>query len=145
LLSLVFPVFNVTAMLALLMCGGCAGYVALRLGARVPISWVWALVVGIVGAQLVAWVMRMLARAEAGVVTYEERTGTIARVIAHIGPGRVGEITFARPDGSRQALPARADEPEAVIAPGADVVVMRVERGTAYVRVQSDLFQPEPR
>jgi hypothetical protein len=86
------------------------------------------------GAWLMVTTMRLLARAEAGRVVVCDPRGTLARVISPIAKDRMGEIVFTREDGVRQALPARLDEPGEQIERNAEVVVTRVERGTAYVQ-----------
>jgi hypothetical protein len=78
--------------------------------------------------------MRLLARAEAGRVLATDARGTLARVIAPIAANRMGEIVFTRDDGVRQALPAKLDEEGEQIERNCEVVVTRVERGTAYVQ-----------
>src|SRR5229473_2090241 len=85
------------------------------------------------GDYLMVGVMRLLWRAEAGVVRPTDPSGTIARVIAPISAARMGEIVFSREDGARQALAAKLDQEDSDIERDAEVVVMRVERGTAYV------------
>lgn len=135
----VVPVLNLFSLLAFLLCGGAAGYVALRLGAGPLSSKAWALGAGCVGAWGMAGVIRLLERAEAGVVRPVDPAGTVACVSAAIRPGVVGEILFRR-DGKREALPARADDPAQRIELDDEVVVMRIEEGVAYVRRSRELL-----
>jgi hypothetical protein len=132
--SFVAPFANVASLLALLMCAGGFGYLALRIGLGRGLSLVAAAGGGFAGAWVVAVSIRALTRAEAGRVLASDPRGTVARVIAPIGQERVGEIVFSRDDGARQALPAKLDEQGPTIERDAQVVVMRVERGTAYVQ-----------
>jgi hypothetical protein len=127
------PFFNFSSLLALLMVGGGSGYVTLKIGLGRLASLAIAVGGGVGGAYLMVGVMRLLWRAEAGVVRPTDPVGTIARVIAPISAARMGEIVFSREDGARQALPAKLDREGSDIERDADVVVMRVERGTAYV------------
>jgi len=127
------PFFNFSSLLALLMVGGGSGYVTLKIGLGRLASLVAAVGGGVGGAYLMVGVMRLLWRAEAGVVRPTDPSGTIARVIAPISAARMGEIVFSREDGSRQALPAKLDQEGSDIERDAEVVVMRIERGTAYV------------
>ena len=126
------PLLNLSSLLALLMCGGAAGLIGLRLGGRV-VSVLSAAAGGFAGSYAMVWVMRLFWRAEAGVVRPTDLAGTLARVIAPISRVHMGEIVFTRHDGSRQALPARSDGEEE-LGKDVQVVVVRVERGTAYVR-----------
>jgi hypothetical protein len=127
------PFFNFSSLLALLMAGGGSGYVTLKMGLGRLASVATAVGGGVGGAYLMVGVMRLLWRAEAGVVRPTDPSGTIARVIAPISAARMGEIVFSRADGARQALPAKLDREGSDIERDAEVVVMRVERGTAYV------------
>ena len=128
------PFLNLSSLVALLMCGGGAGYVALRLGAPRALSLLVAAAGGVAGAWVMAAAIRLLSRAEYGRVFANDPRGTVARVIAPIGADRMGEIVFRREDGVRQALPAKLDHDEEQIERDAEVVVTRVERGTAYVQ-----------
>jgi hypothetical protein len=127
------PFFNFSSLLALLMVGGGSGYVTVKIGLGHLTSLAAAVGGGVGGAYLMVGVMRLLWRAEAGVVRPTDPSGTIARVIAPISAARMGEIVFSRADGARQALPAKLDGEGSDIERDAEVVVMRVERGTAYV------------
>jgi hypothetical protein len=142
LLGLLLPVTNLLSLLALCTAGGAAGWSALRLGTSPGGSIAWALGLGLLGAQSIAQFTRMLVRAEAGVVRPLDERGLVARVSATIAPDRVGEIILVR-DGKRQALPARGEDAAVAIERGGEAVVMRVERGVAYVRAASDLFAKE--
>lgn len=137
----VAPMFNVTSLLALLMVGGAAGFLSLRSGLARILAVAMAAAFGVGGARLMVAVMRLLARMESGVVLPGDPLGTVGRVIAPIAAGRMGEIVFSK-DGARQALPARADEEGLAIGPDTEVVVMRVEKGVAYVRPITELLAP---
>jgi hypothetical protein len=63
--------------------------------------------------------------------------GTVARVVSSIREGGVGEIVYSK-RGTRFTAGARSDDGEA-IAKGAEVVIMRYERGLAYVMDVADL------
>ncbi|MGA7732747.1 MAG: hypothetical protein WCD37_15935 [Chloroflexia bacterium] len=58
--------------------------------------------------------------------------GTSARVVSAIREGGVGEIVYSK-DGARFTAGARSDDNSA-IAKGAEVVIIRYERGLAYVQ-----------
>ena len=141
LLGALVGLLNVTAWLAALMAGGAAGYVTLRLGRSHTVVILVALAFAVLGAFCVSLAIRLLSRAEAGVVTGVDPTGTTARVIAAIAPGAIGEIVFTQ-SGTRRAMPARLDDGTARIERDGEVVIMRVERGVAYVRSASALYDP---
>lgn len=66
-----------------------------------------------------------------------EMTGVVGRVSDSIRPDGVGEILFSQ-IGARRAAAARSEDGTA-IERGTEVVVMRYERGIAYVRRWSEL------
>ncbi|HWE24216.1 MAG TPA: hypothetical protein VG496_09780 [Myxococcales bacterium] len=132
--SWIAPFLNVASLVALVMCGGAAGYMALQVGLRGPISLIPATAGGFAGAWVMATTIRLLSRAEAGRLLTGDPRGTVARVIAPIAVDRMGEIVFCRDDGGRQAMAARLDHDGQQIERDAQVVVTRVERGTAYVQ-----------
>src|SRR5947199_343588 len=74
-----------------------------------------------------------------GVVGAVDLVGTVARVVATVGERRTGEIVFSH-GGKRHALPARVEAAGVSIDRGAEVVIMRVERGIAWVERASDVF-----
>jgi hypothetical protein len=131
--STIAPFVNLSSLVAFLMCAGGAGYLALRVGVGGPLSVVVAAAGGLAGAWLMATTIRLLSRAESGRVFANDPRGTVARVIAPITVDHMGEIVFSREDGARQALPAKLEGGGQQIERNAEVVVTRVERGTAYV------------
>ncbi len=131
--TLVTPLLNFSAIFALLMCGGAAGFVMQRSLGAWPVSLGAAVATGYGGGWIMVALIRLFNRMEAGVVQGADLRGQLARVIAPVGPKRMGEIVFSRPDGTRQALPAKADGDEE-LERDAEVVVLRVQQGTAYVK-----------
>ena len=71
-----------------------------------------------------------------------EMTGVLARVSSPIREGGTGEIAYSQ-GGARRAAAARSDA-GAAIARDIEVVVLRYERGVAYVRPWSELEGPPP-
>ncbi len=69
-----------------------------------------------------------------------EMTGVLARVSSPIREGGTGEIAYSQ-GGARRAAAARSDAGPA-IARDVEVVVLRYERGIAYVRPWSELEGP---
>jgi membrane protein implicated in regulation of membrane protease activity len=70
-----------------------------------------------------------------------EMIGVVARVTNQIREaGGIGEILYSQ-TGARKAAPARSEDGSA-IERGTEVVVLRYERGIAYVRKWDDLNAP---
>lgn len=100
---------------------------------------------GLVGAGIVFWFLaRVLIRHERVLTTEDtEITGVLARVSSPIRQGGTGEIIYSQ-GGARRAAAARSDA-GASIERDAEVVVLRYERGVAYVRTFAELEgQPQP-
>jgi hypothetical protein len=71
-----------------------------------------------------------------------EITGVLARVSSPIREGGTGEIAYSQ-GGAHRAAAARSDA-GVPIARDVEVVVLRYERGIAYVRAWSELEGPPP-
>ena len=122
---------NMTAITAFLTWFGGAGLVVAQtthLGA-LPDSAI-ALVAGVAGGSIINRLIRALARSERPL---EPSTivGKVAKVTSSIRAGGTGEIVYSL-HGTRHAEAARA-ESDAGIDKGTRVVVVRHERGIAYV------------
>ncbi len=65
--------------------------------------------------------------------------GTAARVVSSIRAGGVGEIVYTK-GGSRFTAGACSSDAERAIAKGAEVVIIRYERGLAYVKPVQDIL-----
>jgi membrane protein implicated in regulation of membrane protease activity len=89
---------------------------------------------GLAGSSLVLWFLAKVLMPREKTLSAEdtEMTGVIGRLSAGIPKHGVGEILYSQ-NGSRRSAAVRADGGEA-IARGEEVVVMRYERGVAYVR-----------
>ena len=104
-----------------------------------------ALLSGLAGAGIVFWFLARVLLPRERVLTDEdtEMTGVLARVSSPIRAGGMGEIAYTQ-GGARRAAPARS-EAGATIERDAEVVVLRYERGIAYVRTLAELEgQPHP-
>ena len=66
-----------------------------------------------------------------------EITGVVGRVTGSLLPDRTGEIIYTQL-GARKSSPARSED-GSVIERGSEVVVLRYERGIAYVREWHDM------
>ena len=104
-----------------------------------------AVVSGVMGASIIFWflVKVLMPRERALSAEDTEMTGLLARVSSPIREGGIGEIAYTQ-CGARRAAAARSDA-GAAIERDAEVVVLRYERGVAYVRTMSDLEErPQP-
>ncbi len=103
-----------------------------------------AIISGLAGAAIIFWFLaRVLLPRERALTTEDtEMTGVLARVSSPIREGGTGEIAYSQ-GGARRAAAARSDA-GAAIARDVEVVVLRYERGIAYVRPWSELEGPPP-
>lgn len=103
-----------------------------------------AVISGIAGAAIIFWFLARVLLPNERVLTAEdtEITGVLARVSSPIREGGTGEIAYSQ-GGARRAAAARSDA-GAPIARDVEVVVLRYERGIAYVRPWSELEGPPP-
>ena len=137
--------FNGFTLPAFLCWFGGAGYLLCRFS---PLwgAGVFALAVlsGGVGAGVIFWFLVRVLLPNERVMTAEETemTGVLARVSSPIHEGGTGEIAYSQ-GGARRAAAARSDA-GAAIARDIEVVVLRYERGVAYVRPWSELEAPPP-
>jgi hypothetical protein len=137
--------FNGFTLPAFLCWFGGAGYLLCRFssfwGAGV---FALAVVSGLVGAGVIFWFLARVLLPNERVMTAEETemTGVLARVSSPIREGGTGEIAYSQ-GGARRAAAARSDA-GAAIARDIEVVVLRYERGIAYVRPWSELEGPPP-
>jgi hypothetical protein len=99
---------------------------------------------GLVGASIVfTFLTRVLLPHERELTAEDtDMTGVLARVSSAIREGGTGEIAYSQ-GGSRRAAAARSDA-GLPIARDVEVVVLRYERGIAYVRAWSELDGPPP-
>jgi hypothetical protein len=97
---------------------------------------------GLAGAAIIFWFLARVLLPSERVLTADETemTGVLARVSSTIREGGTGEIAYSQ-GGARRAAAARSDAGVA-IARDVEVVVLRYERGVAYVRPWSELEGP---
>jgi membrane protein implicated in regulation of membrane protease activity len=101
-----------------------------------------AVLVGLAGAVLLALFLRWLQSHEQPLESTDtDVVGMLGKVSSTIRPTGVGEVIYLR-DGSRRAIPARAEDGRQ-ISRDEEVVVTRYEQGIAYVRTWAALTQPE--
>ena len=104
-----------------------------------PLVLLIAVVSGFAGAGLIFWFLASVLLPRERVLTAEETetVGVVGRVTDALRPGQTGEILYSQL-GVRRSAPARA-EGAGSIERGSEVVVLRYERGIAYVRPWQDL------
>lgn len=134
--------FNLTTAMAFLTWFGGAGYILrTSLGLWALVALVGAVLAGTIGAGLVFLFLSRILYASQRILDPRDfhLPGTLARVTIPIRPGGTGEIVYTK-DGTRQVAGARASN-EQTIERGTEVVIMRYERGLAYVERWTDLMQ----
>lgn len=127
--------WNLTGITAFVAWFGGVGYLALsgwQLAAWLSV--VLAALGGVLGWGVIYWFYaRVLSRGEGAMNPDDYRLdGTVARVTAPLAGDRIGEIQFSR-GGARRSEGARSADGSA-LPPGTEVVVVRYERGIAYVQ-----------
>lgn len=125
---------NVSTVMAFLTWFGGAGYI-LRVYAGVwgLLSLVAAALVGLAGGAMIFYfLVRVLLPGQRFLDPEDYRlVGTVARVTVPVGADRVGEIAYSK-GGSRRSDGARSVDGSA-IERGTEVVIVRYEKGIAYV------------
>jgi membrane-bound ClpP family serine protease len=130
----VSPVNGFTLTAFLCWFGG-SGYLLERYGGLVtPVILAFATLSGLAGGMMIFWFLaKVLAPHDKSLTSEEtEMTGVIGRVSGTIRGEGTGEILYSQ-NGARRSSPARSDNGQP-IARDMEVVVMRYERGIAYVR-----------
>ena len=132
---------NVSTVLAFLAWFGGVGYLARHgLGWYAVVSVVVGIVGGLVGAAMIFWFLARVVRPMEGEMRADDYRlpGTIAQVTSSIRAGGTGEIVYQQ-GGVRQVAAARSVD-DSAIPRGVDVVVLRIERGIAYVETWDALM-----
>ena len=136
--------FNIPTIMAFLTWFGGAGYLFTRtLGLGALLSVPLALISGLVGGAIMfALLARLLWPMMSKPMSKGDYhlPGTPARVVSSIREGGVGEIVYTKA-GSRFTAGARSMS-ERPIAKGEEVVIIKYERGLAYVQAVDDLLSP---
>lgn len=135
----IFPLNGLTLMAFLSWFGG-AGFLLHNFNVFVaPIVFLLAIVSGAGGSALIWFALVKMLLPQERVLTPADTdmAGVVARVSGSIRPGGTGEILFSQ-TGARRSSAARSEDGSA-IEHGAEVVVMRYERGIAYVRRWDEL------
>jgi membrane protein implicated in regulation of membrane protease activity len=99
-----------------------------------------AILLGLAGACLIAAFVRFLHARERPLDPQDYfLVGVVGSVSSSLSAGKTGEMIYLR-DGARRALCARSED-GAAIERGEEVVVIRYEKGIAYVRTWEALTQ----
>lgn len=138
--------FNVSTVLAFLTWFGGAGYL---LATQTPLAAVAVLALaalgGLAGATLVFLVLaRFLLAGQTAPLRDEDYRiqGTLARVSLPLEHGRIGEVVYTK-NGTTRSEGARSAD-GAALPRGAEVVILRYERGIAYVEALDKLLADRP-
>jgi hypothetical protein len=104
-----------------------------------PVILIVSTVSGFAGAGLIFWFLGSVLLPHERALTAEETAiaGVVGRVTGPLQGGSTGEIVYSQL-GARRSAPARSEDGEA-IERGAEVIVLRYERGIAYVRPWHDM------
>lgn len=132
-------IFNIASILAFVTWFGGIAYL-LRNGASFPgvVAVLIGLIAGFAASVVVMRLLRFMKRQETYLDASRERlTGSLGRVTLPIRAGGTGEIVYEL-NGVRQVSAARVDG-GVPIPRGAEVIVVRRERGIAYVEPASRL------
>ncbi|HEX4311834.1 MAG TPA: NfeD family protein [Acidobacteriaceae bacterium] len=137
--SSVSPVNGFTMAAFLCWFGGC-GYLLERSGGFGMFAILaLATLTGVAGGAILFWfLVKVLLPHEHELTAAEtDIVGVLGLVTGPVREGGVGEIQFSQ-NGTRRFVPARS-EAGVALARGTEVVVMRYEQGTAYVRRWDEL------
>lgn len=136
--------FNGFTMAAFLCWFGGAGYLLGRytplLGVLVALA---SIAAGLTGASLLYGLLFKLLLPHESVLSADDTRmeGTLARVSDEVrARDGIGEILFTQ-TGARRSAPARSEDGH-LLARGTEVVVLRYERGIAYVRPLQEVDSP---
>jgi hypothetical protein len=135
-----FSPFNGFTLMAFLCWFGGAGYLLTRYHLfSMGLALTFAVVTGVAGAALIfLFLARVLLPCERVLLPEDtEMRGTIARVSSSLRVNGTGEILFSL-NGTRRCAAARAETGEA-IPRDAQVLILRYDRGIAWVRPFSEL------
>lgn len=127
--------FNVASLMMFLTWFGAAGYIMLHYrSATGTIALTVAVAAGFLGGALMyLFFARVLIANEHPLVNADfEMTGVLGRISMPIRPSGTGELIYSQ-EGTRRSCGARSDDGKPIDR-GTEVIVMRYEKGIAYVR-----------
>ncbi|HUJ16216.1 MAG TPA: hypothetical protein VL284_20670 [Thermoanaerobaculia bacterium] len=127
--------FNATSIVIFVTWFGAAGYLFTHYRSNaVGFALLVATLVGLIGGALMyAYLARVLSMQESPLVDADfDMTGTLGHISMPIRDGGTGELIYSQ-EGTRRSCGARSEDGRAIDR-GAEVVVMRYDKGIAYVR-----------
>jgi hypothetical protein len=129
--------FTLTAFLCWF--GGVGYLLRTHSGLLAPLVLLLSSLSGIAGGALIFWFIASVLLPRERALTAEETkiTGVVGRLTGPLTPGTTGEIIYTQL-GARRSAPARLEDGNNLDR-GSEVVVLRYERGIAYVRAWQDL------
>jgi hypothetical protein len=135
----VSPINGFTLTAFLCWFGGVGYLLRTHSGLFAPLVLLLSSLSGITGGLLIFWFIASVLVLRERVLTAEETqiTGVVGRLTSPLEPGGTGEIIYTQL-GARRSAPARLENGK-TIDRGSEVVVLRYERGIAYVRAWHDL------
>jgi len=134
------PLVNVFTITAFLCWFGGTGYLLRTHNVfYAPLILLVSTISGLAGAGFIFWFLASVLMPHERELTAEETavTGVIGQVTGPLYAGATGEIVYSQL-GARRSAPARSED-GAAIERGAEVIVLRYERGVAYVRPWNDM------
>lgn len=133
----IFNGFTITAFLCWF--GGVGYLLRTHTGFLAPVVLLISTISGIAGGALIFWFLAavLLPRERALTAEETEIKGVVGRVTGPLHPDGTGEIIYTQL-GARKSAPARSED-GTTIERGSEVVVLRYERGIAYVRPWNDM------
>jgi len=142
-LHLHLPHFNMQSVVIFVTWFGAAGYLMTHYSSAAGMALLAATLVGLVGGTLMyVYLARILSAQEEPLFTADfDMTGTLGRVSMPIREGGTGELIYSQ-QGTRRSCGARSEDGSAIDR-GTEVVVMRYDKGIAYVRRWDEMHQQQ--
>jgi len=134
--------FNATSVVIFITWFGASGYLVTHYNSNgAGIALLISTFVGLVGGGLMyIYLARVLSMQEQPLTDADfDMTGTLGRISMPIRKGGTGELIYSQ-EGTRRSCGARSEDGSAIDR-GAEVVVMRYDKGIAYVRRWDEMHQ----
>jgi len=107
-------------------------------GLSATLALLCAVAIGALGSWLVVWLLQRVLQDEQPLSPEDyDMIGVLGRVASPIREGGTGEMIFSL-QGTRRGVPVRSED-HASLPRGTEVVVMRFEKGIAYVKLWDEL------
>jgi hypothetical protein len=135
----VSPINGFTLTAFLCWFGGIGYLLRTHSGLLAPLILLISTLGGLAGGALIFWFLASVLLPHERALTAEETeiTGVVGRVTGPLHPDGTGEIVYTQL-GARRSVPARSEDGTSIDR-GSEVVVLRYERGIAYVRAWHDI------